>query len=74
MTTVTFDTLELVNELISKGFTQDQAQVVISVIKQAQSELATKRDLIDLKKDLIIWLGGLMALSIGVVAVLVKLL
>jgi len=39
-----------------------------------QSELATKRDLIDLKKDLIIWLGGLMALSIGVVAVLVKLL
>ena len=46
---------------------------------QGESELATKRDIEDLKRDmiqleqrLIIKLGTLMAISVGVVAALVK--
>jgi hypothetical protein len=55
------------------------------VLKKAQSELSTKRDIDDLRKDmdtrliqleqrLIIKLGALIAVAIGIVAVLVKLL
>ena len=63
---VSFDTQELVNELKNNGFTLEQSEAVIGVIKKAQSELATKRDLIDLKKDLIIWLGAIIFVSFGV--------
>ncbi len=48
MTTITFDTHELVNELENSGFTRQQSEVVVSVLKKAQGELATK-DYIDLK-------------------------
>ena len=41
---------------------------------EAQTELATKLDLVQLEQRLIIKLGALMAFAIGIVAVLVKLL
>jgi len=78
MTTVTFDTLELVDKLKTAGFAQEQAEAVVRVIAEAQSRLATKEDLDnglrDLEQRLTIKLGAMLALSIGVVAVLVKLL
>lgn len=85
MTTVTFDTQELVIELEGSGFTRQQSETVVSVLKKSQSQLSTKRDIDELKKDidsqliqmeqrLVIKQGGLIAFAIGIVAVLVKLL
>ena len=69
MTTISFDTKELVVELENCGFTRQQ------------SELSTKRDIEDVRLDmreleqrLIIKLGTLIGFAIGVVAILVKLL
>jgi hypothetical protein len=45
MTTITFDTLELVAKLKTAGFAQDQAEAVVRVISDAQDELVTKQDL-----------------------------
>lgn len=85
MTTVTFDTLALVDKLKTAGFDQKQAEAVIRVIADAQDALATKddlkheieflrRDLKELEQRIIIKLGALITLAIGVVAALVKLL
>lgn len=45
MTTITFDTQELVNELETRGFTRQQSEKVVSVLKKSQGELVTKTDL-----------------------------
>ncbi len=45
MTTITFDTQELVNELETSGFTRQQSEKVVSVLKKSQGELVTKADL-----------------------------
>jgi len=83
MTTITFDTQELVNELESSGFTRKQSETVVSVLKKSQSELATKldiaplaskTDLLELKVDLVKWVGVLMLAQVAVIAALVKLL
>ena len=85
MTTITFDTQEAVIKLKAVGVSQEQADAFVRVIVESQRELATKHDIDELRKDmdarfiqleqrLIIKLGGLMALSIGIVAALVKLL
>jgi hypothetical protein len=42
MTTITFDTLELVDKLKSAGIPQEQAEAVVRVIAEAQDELITK--------------------------------
>jgi hypothetical protein len=42
MTTVTFDTLQLVDKLKAAGFQQEQAEAVIRVIAEAQDALITK--------------------------------
>ena len=49
MATITFDTQELVMQLESSGFTRQQSDTVVSVLKKAQSELSTKRDIEDLR-------------------------
>ena len=36
MTTITFDTLELVDKLKNAGFAQEQAETVVRVIVEAQ--------------------------------------
>ena len=83
MTPITFDTQELVNELESSGFTRKQSETVVSVLKKSQSELATKldiaplaskTDLLELKVDLVKWVGALMLAQVAVIAALVKLL
>jgi hypothetical protein len=89
MTTITFDTQELVNELENSGFTRQQSEAVISVLKKSQGELATKADLhheiqnlraatktdlLELKVDLVKWVGALMLAQVAVIAALVKLL
>jgi hypothetical protein len=52
MSTVTFDTLELVAKLKTAGIPQEQAEAVVRVIADAQAVLATKQDLKELKADL----------------------
>lgn len=94
MTAITFDTHKFVRTLKDAGVPESQAEAFSEAIKEAQGEadLATKRDIDDLRRDidvlhsdmdarfiqteqrLVIKLGGLMVLSIGVVAALVKLL
>lgn len=85
MATVTFDTQELVNELETSGFTRQQSETVVSVLKKSQSELATKSDiaalelafktdLLELKVDIVKWVGALMLAQVAVIAALVKLL
>jgi len=46
MTTVTFDTLELVDRLKTAGFAQEAAEPLIRVIAEAQKTLVT-RDYLD---------------------------
>ncbi|MDD2660854.1 MAG: hypothetical protein PHY54_14445 [Methylococcales bacterium] len=42
MTTITFDTLKLVDKLKAAGIPQEQAEAVVRVIAEAQDELVTK--------------------------------
>jgi len=86
MTTITFDTHSFVKKLKAVGFTEEQAEVFASEqARLIEDKLATKNDLIELENNLqrdmreleyriIIKLGSLMAVSIAVVATLVKLL
>ena len=52
MTTITFDTLELVDKLKTAGISQVQAEAVVRVIAEAQKSLITKHDLNEVKNDL----------------------
>jgi hypothetical protein len=74
MSTITFDTDKLVEDLKSSGIPHEQARAIVRGIVEAQTALATKRDLIDLENRLIIKMGALMTIAIGIVAVLVRLL
>ncbi len=87
MTVITFDTLKFVRKLKDAGVPEAQAEAFSEAFKEAQgeAEFATKRDIEDLRRDmearliqteqrLVIKLGTLMAVSIGIVAALVKLL
>ena len=84
--TIVFDTLAYAKKLKAAGFTEEQAEVQAEALAEIVDErLATKQDLRELettlKRDikelemrLIIRLGTMMAISIAVVAALVKLL
>ena len=74
MTTITFDTQEAVIKLKQVGVSQEQADAFARVIVESHYELATKHDLTDLENRLVIKMGALIAVAIGIVAVLVKLL
>ncbi len=83
MTTITFDTHKFIRTLKEAGIPENQAEAFSEAFKDAQgeAELATKRDVDDVRRDmremeqrLIIKLGALVAFAIGIVAVLVKLL
>jgi len=85
MATITFDTQELVNELENSGFTRQQSETVVTVLKRAQGELINKADLrelelrldskiSDIKYDLIKWIAGMLLAQVAVIAALVKLL
>ena len=51
MTTITFDTLDLVNTLKKSGISQEQAESIVDAIAVAQNDLVTKRDLKDAFRD-----------------------
>ena len=57
-----FDTLQLARGFEAAGFPLDQASKMAEAVAQATigADLATKRDLRDLGKDLKLWLGTLM--------------
>ena len=83
MATITFDTHKFIRTLKEAGVPESQAEAFSEAFKEAQGEadLATKRDIDDVRRDmreleqrLIIKLGALIAFAIGIVAVLVKLL
>jgi len=52
MTTITFDTLELVDKLKTAGIPQEQAEAVVRVIAEAQKGLVTKHDLTEAKNEI----------------------
>jgi hypothetical protein len=45
MTAITFDTQELVRELIASGLPQHQADAVVRTIVRSHAELTTKHDI-----------------------------
>lgn len=76
MTTITFDTLELVDKLKIAGIPQEQAEAVVRVIAESQHQLVTKTDLelalSPLKTDMAIikWMMGI--LIAGVMSLVLK--
>ncbi|MGZ4957536.1 MAG: DUF1640 domain-containing protein [Methylobacter sp.] len=52
MTTITFDTLELVDKLKIAGIPQAQAEAVVRVIAEAQDGLIAKHDLTEAKNEI----------------------
>ena len=82
MTTITFDTLKFANTLKAAGVPPAQAEAEAVALSEALEvnlkDLVSKEymhhEMRDLEQRLIIKLSTLMALSIGIVAALVKLL
>jgi len=82
MSTVTFDTLKLVDALEKVQIPREQARAIVEVVREAQdaADIATKgdialvrKDMEMLRKDIIIKLGGMLMLGFGLVlAVLLK--
>ena len=79
MSTIVFDTHAFVKELTEAGMPEAQAEVLArSQANLIDEKLATKEDLkaleLRLKHDLTMRLGAMMAVAVGVVAALAKLL
>lgn len=80
MTTVTFDTLQLVDKLKAAGIPPEQAEAVVRVIAEAQDELVTRtyldskleRELAPIRTDLAVlkWMMGV--LLAGVLSLILK--
>jgi hypothetical protein len=76
VTTITFDTLELVDKLKAAGIPPEQAEAVVRVIADSQVRLVTKDDLemalSPLKTDLAVlkWMIGM--LLAGVMSLVLK--
>ena len=76
MTTVTIDTLELVEKLTLSGIPQAQAEAVVRVIAKSQEELVTKSyldlKLVPIQTDLAVikWMMGV--LLAGVLSLVLK--
>ncbi len=53
MALAAFDTLEVVDELEKSGIPEKQARAISAVVRKAHesSDLATKQDIVDLRKD-----------------------
>lgn len=77
MNAASFDTLAAAEALQAGGFTSEQAKALVEVQRKALAdfesnrELATKKDLLELKADLIRWVvGSSLALAAFLVAVM----
>lgn len=75
MSVTSFDTLAAADTLQANGFTPEQARALVEVQRKALAdfernrELATRKDLLELKADLVRWMVGL-ALAAFLVAVM----
>jgi len=82
MGAITFDTLAYTKKLKAVGFTEEQAEAQAEALSEIiDSNLATKHDIENIRKDiallkneLVLKLGAMLAISIGVIATLVKIL
>ena len=82
MNTITFDTLAFAKKLKEAGFSEQQAESQAQALSQAlaehaerqKEELATKRDLVEAKADIIKWVAGMLVAQAALIAALVKLL
>ena len=70
MATVTFDTLDATKRLRDAGFDEKQAEVVVRVLSDAQTNLVTREHfdsklaVVEVKMDKLSWMiGGLIALA-----------
>ena len=66
----TLDTLEIAKRLKDAGFSDNQAEALTGVLREASevdlSGLATRSDLEILRRDLTIRLGGMIVIATGV--------
>ena len=66
--TIPFDTLHNYERLRKVGFNEAQAKEQTAIIAELVDEkLATKQDIKELKKDIIIWLGGIVVVASGII-------
>lgn len=72
MSSITFDTQELVRELRTSGLPQEQAEAVVRTIVKSHAELASKNDIerleikVEARFDKLNWMIGiLIALSVA---------
>ncbi len=72
---IAFDTHRFVKRLVETGFTEVQAEVLADEqVNLLNGNLATKKDLLELKADLLKWMIGALIAQGGLVVALVKLL
>ena len=76
MSTITFDTHQLVKELKAKGFSDDQAEGINDALKNALNvaEVATRRDWKELELNLTIKIGVLIVAALGFMTAAQKML
>lgn len=66
MSSVTFDTDDLIQKLSASGINPDQARAIVRAMVEAQTELATKNDLVSLEHRMVIKIGAICAASISI--------
>jgi hypothetical protein len=72
---IVFDTLEYSKKLKAAGFTDQQAEVQAEALADMfENQIATKRDLRELESRLLIRLGGMLAIAVGLIAAIEKLI
>lgn len=82
MATIPFDTLDFTRQLKAGGFTAEQAETMADALKTgAMTELATKRDIQDVRTELreienrlVIKLGAMIAASFALLFAALKLI
>jgi hypothetical protein len=76
MSTITFDTLKFVTRLKEAGLSENQAIAITEAFRDAhvEAEVATKSDLREMEQRLIIKLAGMIVVTVGLVATVVKLI
>jgi len=76
MTAVPFDTAQSVDDLEAAKIPREQARAIVDLVRNAHAaaDVATKsdlellrKDMESMRKDIIIWLGGLLIAGFGLV-------
>ena len=79
MSAITFDAIGYVDALVKSGIKEPQAKAQVKILQSAidetiKNEFTTKGDLLELKVDLIKWMVGINATTVGLLITLFKLL